>query len=98
MDERMPRSPSLDLPQANQISALEVAIAVFELPERGVRGACVEDIAYWTLIRMVFVQVIGSSRDMPLWKPYMFSCRTKDEMLVCLKYDLQQRSDRLKRP
>jgi hypothetical protein len=98
MDERMPRSPSLDLPQANQISTLEVAIAVFELPKRGIRGASVEDVAYCSLISMTFVQVIRFVRHTPLWKPYMFSCRTKDEMLVCLKYDLQQRSDRLKRP
>ena len=25
----------------------------------------------------------------PLWKPYMFNWRTKDEILVCLKYCLQ---------
>jgi hypothetical protein len=27
--------------------------------------------------------------SIPLWKPYMFSCRTKEEILVCLKYDLR---------
>ena len=26
----------------------------------------------------------------------MFNCRTKEDMLVCLKYDLQSRLDRLK--
>ena len=26
--------------------------------------------------------------SLPLWKPYMFNCRTKEEMLVCLKYCL----------
>jgi hypothetical protein len=36
MDERMSRGTSLDLPQANKIPALEVSIAVFELPQRRV--------------------------------------------------------------
>jgi uncharacterized membrane protein (UPF0127 family) len=98
MDERMSRSASLDLPQTNEISALEVAIAVFELPERRIRGACMKDVAHCAWISMVFVQRNDFVRDIPLWKPYMFSCLTKEEMLVCLKYDLQHRSDRLKRP
>lgn len=25
--------------------------------------------------------------SLTLWKPYMFNCRTKEEILVCLKYD-----------
>lgn len=28
--------------------------------------------------------------DLPLWKPYMLSCRTKEDMLVCLKYCLSK--------
>jgi hypothetical protein len=32
------------------------------------------------------VELLG---HIPLWKPYMFNCRTKEEMLVCLKYDLR---------
>lgn len=27
--------------------------------------------------------------DGPLWKPYMFNCRTNEEILVCLKYCLE---------
>lgn len=34
--------------------------------------------------------------SIPLWKPYMFNWRTNEEMLVCLKYDLRARLDRLK--
>lgn len=30
----------------------------------------------------------------PLWNPYMFNCRTKDDMLVCLKYDLDATDQR----
>lgn len=33
MDEGMPRGPALDLSQADQITTLEVAGAVLELPE-----------------------------------------------------------------
>ena len=45
MDERVPRSTSLDFPQADQVPSFEIAVAVFELPEWRVGGARVEDIA-----------------------------------------------------
>jgi hypothetical protein len=41
---------------------------------------------------------MGECNDIPLWKPYMFNCRTKEEILVCLKYDLRHRLGILKRP
>ena len=47
MDERMSRGTSLDLSQADQITTLEVAIAVLELPQWSVWGSSVEDIAHW---------------------------------------------------
>lgn len=30
----------------------------------------------------------------PLWKPYILSCRTNDEIFVCLKYWLLKSDDR----
>lgn len=47
MDERMPRSTSLDLAQADQVATLEVAIAVLKLPQGRVWGARVEDVAHF---------------------------------------------------
>jgi hypothetical protein len=47
MDESMSGSPSLDLPEANQIATLKIPGAVFELPEGGVGGSSVEDIIHW---------------------------------------------------
>jgi hypothetical protein len=46
MDERVPGRTSLDLAQANQIAAFEVAISVLELPKWWVWRASVEDIAH----------------------------------------------------
>lgn len=43
----MSRSTSLDFAQANEIAALKVAIAVFELPERRIWGTRVEDVAHY---------------------------------------------------
>lgn len=37
VDKRMARSPSLDLTQTNEISSLEAASTVFELPQRRIR-------------------------------------------------------------
>ena len=53
-----------------------------------------EDIAYCTHIsnRRDPSQTRGT--PIPLWKPYIFNWRTKEEMLVCLKYWLHSRSQR----
>lgn len=32
--------------------------------------------------------LVEGCHGIPLWNPYIFSCRTKDEILVCLKYCL----------
>lgn len=45
VNERVPRGASLDFSQPHQIPSLEVAVAVLELPEWGVGGARLEDIA-----------------------------------------------------
>jgi hypothetical protein len=42
----MSRGTPLNLPQADQIAALEVSVAVFELPQRSVGGSRVEDVAH----------------------------------------------------
>ena len=47
MHQRMTRSSTLNLPQANQVSALEVAVAVLELPNGGVWSSMVEDVAHF---------------------------------------------------
>lgn len=58
--------------------------------QSGVSGVAVEKTS---LTVRVFCKLLHWSRATenhvsPLWNPYMFSCRTKDEMLVCLKYVL----------
>ncbi len=50
MNKGMPRSTSLDFSKTNQISAFEVSVAVFELPERRVRGSGVENVAHCTWV------------------------------------------------
>lgn len=47
MYESMPRGSPLDLPQANEIPSLKVAVAVLELPKGRVGGAGVENVAHW---------------------------------------------------
>lgn len=87
MDQRMPRCATLDLAQADKISALEVAVSVLELPQRRVRRAGVEYIAHCESVRGVS-NMFWNISNVPLWKPYMFNCRTNEETFVCLKYDL----------
>jgi hypothetical protein len=89
VDECVSRGATLDLAQADQVPALEVPVAVLELPQRSIRGRRVKDVAHCsTAVSTCVVVCDATARDVPLWKPYMFSCRTKEEMLVCLKYDL----------
>ena len=38
---------------------------------------------------------VGRLSNIPLWKPYMLSWRTKEEILVCLKYCLWQHETRI---
>lgn len=47
MDEGMSRGTPLDLSQADQITTLEVAIAVLEFPQWSVWGSSMEDIAHF---------------------------------------------------
>lgn len=49
MYESMPRGSPLDLPQADEISSLKIAVAVLELPQRRVGGAGVENVAHCTI-------------------------------------------------
>lgn len=46
-----------------------------------------EDIRDLGCVRQ-FSTLVAGTHHLPLWKPYMFSCLTKDDMLVCLKYCL----------
>lgn len=46
MYESMPRGSSFDLPQANEVSSLKIAVSVLELPQGRVGGAGVEDVAH----------------------------------------------------
>jgi hypothetical protein len=48
MHKRMPTRPPLDLPQANQIPALEVAATMFEFPKSALGVASVENITLYT--------------------------------------------------
>lgn len=45
-----------------------------------------ENVAHWHRVSGQTTEQGGWHR--PLWNPYIFNCRTKDEMLVCLKYEL----------
>jgi hypothetical protein len=45
VDEGMPRGAPLDFAQADKVAALEVAIAMLELPEGRIGGGRVEDVA-----------------------------------------------------
>lgn len=81
---------TLNLAQAGNVAALEVAIAVLEFPECSIGIPSVENVSlcsklesWWGTRRLRYCVI-------PLWKPYMFSWRTKDEILVCLKYWLRQ--------
>jgi hypothetical protein len=47
MHKGMSAGPSLDLAQTYKVTALEVAIAVFELPESRIRISCVKYIAFY---------------------------------------------------
>jgi hypothetical protein len=47
MHEGMSAGPSLDLAQTYKVTALEVAIAVLELPESRIGISCVEYIAFY---------------------------------------------------
>jgi hypothetical protein len=55
MHEGMSAGPSLDLAQTYKVTALEVAIAVLELPESRIGISCVEYIAFF--VKAVHVQL-----------------------------------------
>jgi hypothetical protein len=46
VDERMSRGTSLDLPQPDEVPALEITVAVLELPQRRVRRASMKYVAH----------------------------------------------------
>ena len=81
---------SLDFPEPDQVPSFETPVAMLELPERRVGRACVENVAYYRRSVLCWKKRLMC---VPLWNPYMFNCRTNEEMLVCLKYDLQGRLD-----
>lgn len=91
--EGVPTCSSLDLAKPIQITALEIATAMLELPESTIWIASMEDIS---LCKSYVRTERHNSRVMgllilehePLWKPYMLSCRTKEDIFVCLKYCL----------
>jgi hypothetical protein len=49
MDESVLRCASLNLSQTNQVTSLEVAVAVLEFPEGGLGVASMEDIAHYAI-------------------------------------------------
>lgn len=46
MDQSMARCAALDLAKPDQVTPFEVAISMFEFPERRVRGARMKDVAH----------------------------------------------------
>ena len=46
-----------------------------------------ENIAHWVSSQF-WNRKRGDLQYIPLWNPYIFSCRTKEEIFVCLKYCL----------
>lgn len=46
MDKGMPRGSAFDLAQPNKITSFEIAIPMFEFPQRRVRRSCVKYIAH----------------------------------------------------
>lgn len=81
----MSRSSSLDFSQAYKIPALEISISMLEFPQCGIRGAIMKHVINYTQrLAGMHLKLHGSFE--PLWNPYMFNCRTKEETLVCLKY------------
>jgi hypothetical protein len=73
VNQRMARGASLDFPQSDEISPLEVAVAVLELPKWGVGRASVKDIANCECMSTFAKGISGFGAHIPLWKPYMFS-------------------------
>lgn len=80
---------TLNFSQASQVAALEIAIAVLEFPESCVRISGVENITFYRLLDVLSKRFNLHLYRVPLWKPYMLSWRTNEEMFVCLKYWLR---------
>ena len=99
MDQGVAGCAALDFAQPHQVAAFEAPVAVLEFPQGHVRSAGVEDVidcarADERAVLANYLQECGRGGDggnRPLWKPYMLSWRTNDEMFVCLKYWLWQR-------
>lgn len=72
MHECVATGPSLDLTQAIDITTLEVAASVLELPEGAVWVSMVKHIAFW----MVFVRIPVLSERASTWFAYLYGIRT----------------------
>lgn len=70
MYQRMPRSSTLNLTQANQVSAFKVAVAMLELPNGGVWSSMVEDIAHF----LTMLVTVGNQLHRET--PYLCEIRT----------------------
>lgn len=92
MNQIVAGGTSFDFSKADQVASFEVVLPVLELPQRMLWATIVEHIAhcqYNQLLRRPKEPFGLPAINLPLWNPYMLSCRTKEEMLVCLKYCLK---------
>lgn len=85
MDESMSGCSAFDFSQPYEIAFFEAAVTMLEFPQRRIRRTSMEDIADCDNHQMLEIN-FGCRRYVPLWNPYIFNCRTNDEILVCLKY------------
>lgn len=92
MNQSMSGCTTLDLSQANQVTSFEVAVPMLKFPKRRVWRTCMKYIAHCDSSQRTLHMV--ETGDIPLWNPYIFNCRTNEEIFVCLKYCLlgRQRS------
>jgi hypothetical protein len=89
VNQRMSRSSTLDLSKAHEVATLEIAISVLEFPQRRFGGPSVEDVANFGIVSAA-ISKKWTWCNRPLWNPYMFNCRTNEEIFVCLKYCLRK--------
>ena len=86
----MSAGASLDFAKAQKVAAFEITVAMLELPQGRFGMPSMENVALCIPIVLdkVASRGLGMMRDEPLWNPYIFNCRTNDDMFVCLKYCL----------
>jgi len=82
MNESVLRCASLNLSQTNQVTSLEVAVAMLKFPEGGLGVASMKDIAHYVINEPSSMVVQGeegrrgegwAAYALPLWNPYMFN-------------------------